>query len=230
MDNSFLGKRLLIITAHPDDECFTAAGTIHKNHHRGGTSTLVSATSGENGKSHMKKQVSTATMKEIRENELLKLARFLHIDPVYLLGLPDGKLNDYEDEFYYMALKYAQESKPQAVLSFGETGYTGHHDHLASHQVAQRITSKLNLLFYTFELPPEIQKNALIHLKSRRRSPHYINNLDNGNPGIRIKISGAIKKQALSFHQSQLDEGEPYANFPGSAVREFFQAEYFGVN
>jgi len=54
----FLGSKILVFTAHPDDESYLAAGTIYENTRRGGKTFLVCATGGELGSAHLKKPIS----------------------------------------------------------------------------------------------------------------------------------------------------------------------------
>ena len=56
---NFLGKRILVLTAHPDDEGYAMAGSIYKNYALGGSVFLLCATYGEKGMSHLKRPVST---------------------------------------------------------------------------------------------------------------------------------------------------------------------------
>src|SRR5687768_7558560 len=90
----FLGKRLLFITAHPDDESYAVAGTIIKNRRLKGKSFLICATLGEQGKAHVKNGVSSVRLKKIRRVELNQLCRFLKVDRVKLLNFPDTKLRE----------------------------------------------------------------------------------------------------------------------------------------
>jgi len=55
-----LGKRLLVVTAHPDDESFLASGTMLANANAGGNNFVFCATLGERGKSHLEQAVTEA--------------------------------------------------------------------------------------------------------------------------------------------------------------------------
>ncbi len=53
---TFLGKKIFMITAHPEDESYVAAGTLHKNIEAGGGNALVCATPGPSGTSRFTAQ------------------------------------------------------------------------------------------------------------------------------------------------------------------------------
>lgn len=227
MQKSFLGKKLLIITAHPDDESYVCAGTIYKNFQQGGWSVLICGTYGERGTSHLKRKLSTTQLKRIRQHELTAVSRLLHIVPAHIIGVPDGRVRLRTAFFYRKALSLAKQYKPQAIVSFGEDGITGHLDHIAAGAVARRIARKLGVPFYAFTLPPSIAKDALAWLKTRRQAPHYARTVRYRKPTIKIAIDSRIKKQALRCHASQMDGKNAFTGFPPFAVRELLKAEYF---
>ena len=67
---NFLGKKILVITAHPDDESFFAAGTIYKNQRLGGKTFLICGTAGEKGSGHLKKKLTEKQLAAMRKKEL----------------------------------------------------------------------------------------------------------------------------------------------------------------
>ena len=89
---NFLGQKILLLTAHPDDESFAAAGTLFNNYKAGGWNVLICASYGEKGTSHLKKKIPSAKFKLVRKKELLSAARLLHIAPVHFMGVPDGQV------------------------------------------------------------------------------------------------------------------------------------------
>lgn len=227
MGKNFLGKKLLIIVAHPDDESYTAAGTIYKNHLAGGYSVLICATLGEKGKSHLPKAVSDAKLKAIRRRELAAACRFLHIEKLFTLGLPDGRVGDHQNKLGARCIKIATRTRPDAVLSFGRDGITGHLDHVAAGRAARAVARKLALPFFSFSLPPRAQKDAMTWLSGKRKNGRYLQKVTYSKPNLTIKINGKVKKRALAFHRSQMDGSDSFTGFPAYAVREWLAAEYF---
>jgi LmbE family N-acetylglucosaminyl deacetylase len=226
---NFLGQKLLFITAHPDDESYAVAGTIYKNYLAGGWNVLVCASYGEKGTSHLKKKVPVFEFKKIREKELKKAAKLLHIAPVHILGISDGKLRKNKSKIYKRGARYVRQHKPQAIVGFSSDGISGHYDHISVGEVAQRIAKRFKIPFYAFTLPPPIAKNAIKWLKSRRTNPHYAKTVRYQRPTVRIKIDPTMKKRALRCHKSQMDGTNAFTGFPGYAVKELLKAEYFVV-
>ena len=224
---SFLGKKLLFITAHPDDESYVAAGTIYKNYEAGGKNMLVSASFGEKGKSHLKKPLSVAQLKKVRKRELLAVGRFLHISPIKILGLPDGRLKQHTKVIFSKGVAFIKKYKPEIIVSFGKDGISGHYDHITVGRIAERIAKKLNIPFIAFTIPPKITKNAIKWLKSRRTSKHYRSMVVYKKPTIKISIDPKVKKRALKLHKSQMDDKNAFTGFPEYVVKELLKAEYF---
>ncbi len=227
MGHDFLGKKILVITAHPDDESYVGAGTIYKNFQKGGWTVLICGSYGERGTSHMKKVPLASTVKKIRHAELMQAAKVLHIAPVHVIGLPDGKLNGRQKTFYAKALVLAKQYSPQVIVSFGRDGISGHHDHIAAGKVAHRIAKKLKLPFYMFTLPPAIAQDAVAWLKLRRKSPHYSNTINFKKPSLKINVNRKIKLRALRCHVSQMDGRNAFTGFPPFAVKALLKTEYF---
>ncbi len=226
--DAFLGKTLLVFTAHPDDETFGMGGTIYKNQQKGGRTFVVSATLGEKGSSHLAKPVGEETLKAIRKKEILAAGRFLKVSRVHLLNLPDGKLHTMVPRMYREGLEIAREVKPDAILSFGRFGMSGHRDHIAAGQAAARIAAKLHIPIFTLTLPPKLVPNFVARIKQRRRNPHYTRAKPFfEKPAVKISIDPAVKLKAARFHKSQLGGREPFAAFPPSIRRLRLRAEYF---
>lgn len=224
----FLGKTLLVFTAHPDDETFGMAGTIHKNQQKGGRTFVICATLGEKGASHLKKPVSERGLKAIRKKELMHSTRFLGVSRVYSLGLPDGGLKHCKKELFEKSVAIAQCVKPDAILSYGQYGMSGHWDHIAAGIVAKRIAKKLCISLYTLTIPPELVAEFVERIKARRRNPHYTKKLPEfETPAIKIAVDPKMKMRAAAFHQSQIDDGKPFSSLPPRLRRLRLRAEYF---
>lgn len=218
-----------MFTAHPDDESYTAAGTIFENHRAGGTTILVCASFGEKGTSHLKKSLTPNQVKQQRKRELRAASRFLSVSKLYIVGLPDGKISAHKKALLRKGLNVAKRHKPDFILSFGPDGISGHQDHIATGQVARAVARILSVPFVAFALPPRIRKSALGWLKSRRKANHYVRSLRFGKPNFRAVINANVKKKALRYHRSQMDNMNAFTGFPPYAVKELLKAEYFIV-
>lgn len=230
MPKTFLGKKILILTAHPDDESYAAAGSIYKNHQRGGQNFLICASFGEKGSSHLKKPISENQLKKIRFRELKRSGKIIHLEKIWVLGLPDGGIKKHAAEIYNRSLRLAQKIKPEAILSFGPDGISGHWDHVIMGRIAKKIARKLSLPLFAFTLSPKITSGASMWLKNRRQANWYLKKISFKKPGFKIHINSQIKKRAIKSHASQMDNQNAFTGFPPFAVKELLKAEYFIAN
>ncbi|MCL4263484.1 MAG: PIG-L family deacetylase [Anaerolineae bacterium] len=125
-------KRLLVILAHPDDESFPIGGTLARYADEGVAVTLVCATKGEAGiPGHS--AVGTAVQ---REQELAAAAQILGVSDLRFLDYRDGHVAEVAVHTAVTQLvSLLQEIRPQAVITFGPDGISGHPDHLAVHHL-----------------------------------------------------------------------------------------------
>src|SRR5437773_637708 len=129
-----LGKKILIILAHPDDESFLTAGLIFRNWQSGGQTTLICATLGEKGKYHLHRQITATQLKYLRKEELIRVSKFLKVSHLEILTLPDGSVIKHKSKFFASILKIAETNRPDIIVSFGPDGITGHRDHIAAYR------------------------------------------------------------------------------------------------
>ena len=124
-----LPRRLLGVWAHPDDEAYLSAGLMGRVIDSGGQVTLVTATRGELGSEDPELAGSDAFAAH-REAELRSSLGELGVTDVRVLGLPDGGCVATESEMAVAALiGCIDELRPDAIVTFGPDGITGHPDH-----------------------------------------------------------------------------------------------------
>lgn len=120
---------LAAVLAHPDDESFGCAGALALAHDAGATTRLLVVTRGEAGTPDGEPDPAFA---DRREAELIGAARAIGLDEVSILdGYPDGAVAD--QNFDVLADEIAAwllDRRPQAVITFGPHGVTGHPDHV----------------------------------------------------------------------------------------------------
>jgi N-acetylglucosamine malate deacetylase 2 len=183
---------LAAVLAHPDDESFGCAGALALAHEEGRTTRLLVVTRGEAGSA-----------------ELICAARAIGLDEVSLLdGYPDGGVADEPFERLVDEIAaWLADRRPQAVITFGPHGVTGHPDHivvgnatrwaveqLAEAGIAPNAVYVISPIFdpggNRFDLSPEEQ--AATH---------------------RIEITGVAgrKLDALGCHASQTDTADVVA-------------------
>lgn len=122
--------KLLVVTAHPDDEAFGPAGTIAKYADLGVEVHLLCATRGEAGQWHQTKIQDK--LHHVREKELLSSAKILGVKKVEFLNFIDGTLCN--ANYHQLAEKISKKInsfKPQVILTIDRLGVSGHLDHIA---------------------------------------------------------------------------------------------------
>jgi LmbE family N-acetylglucosaminyl deacetylase len=88
-------RRVLVITAHPDDSEFGAAGTIAKLVRDGAEVTYVVVTNGSKGSGD--RTMTSDRLVRIRAEEQRNAARTLGVERVEFLGYEDGEVEDTRD-------------------------------------------------------------------------------------------------------------------------------------
>ncbi|HUC31355.1 MAG TPA: PIG-L deacetylase family protein [Candidatus Paceibacterota bacterium] len=227
MPKHFLGKRIVVFTAHPDDEGI-AAGTMYANHKAGGETFLICATYGEKGKSHLTKPVSDTALKKIRRNELLKAAKVLKIDEVIFLGLPDAAVKENAKKLFEKSLPIIKKIAPDYILSFGPDGMSAHWDHITVGKVALRIAKKLKIPMAAFTMSDErIANMRKDFFLSRRKFGKYAGIPKHRKGDVKIKVDVAMKRKAMRSHVSQFGMAGPFSQLPKKVRDKMFAYEYF---
>ncbi|HZS00343.1 MAG TPA: PIG-L family deacetylase [Chloroflexota bacterium] len=137
--------RLLVVTAHPDDEVLHFGGLIHLTAHAGGHVTLVCATRGEVGEIADPTLATPETLGAVREAELHASAALLRVADVRLLDYRDSGMADTADnhaprafvrapadEVVATLVRVIREVRPAIVATWAPDGGYGHPDHVAA--------------------------------------------------------------------------------------------------
>jgi N-acetyl-1-D-myo-inositol-2-amino-2-deoxy-alpha-D-glucopyranoside deacetylase len=148
---------LLLVHAHPDDECFATGGLIARSVAEGRRVDLVVCTGGEEGEVHdpdLDPEEARPRMREIRAVELdcalaalrgdgpgeLHLHRLGYRDS----GMVDSEANAHAEAFWQADLDEAtgrlvsviREARPAVMVTYDPNGNYGHPDHINAHRVA----------------------------------------------------------------------------------------------
>jgi N-acetyl-1-D-myo-inositol-2-amino-2-deoxy-alpha-D-glucopyranoside deacetylase len=137
--------RLLVVTAHPDDEVLHFGGLIHLTAQAGGSVTLLCATRGEVGEIADATLATPATLAAVRESELRTAARLLGVSDLRLLDYRDsgmaGTLDNDDPRAFVRAdagavsnalVALIREVRPAVVATWAPDGGYGHPDHVAA--------------------------------------------------------------------------------------------------
>jgi LmbE family N-acetylglucosaminyl deacetylase len=189
-----MNKTLLVVIAHPDDESFPMGGTLAKYATEGVRVVLVSATRGEAGIPGLN-SVDTA---HLREAELSSAAQVLGVSRLEFLDYLDGEFDQADEEAVVgKLLKIIQREKPDALITFGPDGISGHPDHVAAHRFTTAAFDRSGIngrLFYM--LPSEATQQGCGIPPSKELA---------GGPVVSIDISDyrVSKVRAMQCHASQ---------------------------
>jgi len=147
-----MGRCLLAVHAHPDDESSKGAGTVARYAADSVHCVLVCCTGGEEGSilnPAMERPEVVERLHEVRLDELAEAARIIGYHEVVLLGyrdsgMPEDEANARADNFANAPLDEAvgrlvgilRRAQPEVVLTYGDDqrGYP-HPDHLRVHEV-----------------------------------------------------------------------------------------------
>ena len=122
--------RLMLITAHPDDEAASFGGTLRLYHDRGVETCVLCLTPGQ-AASHRGGAKDVHELAALRRKEFAASCDLLKVTRGIVLDYPDGKLHR-QDLYRVVAdvTLQVREFRPQVMLTFGpEGGVTGHTDH-----------------------------------------------------------------------------------------------------
>ncbi|HSR24647.1 MAG TPA: PIG-L family deacetylase, partial [Candidatus Eisenbacteria bacterium] len=140
---------LLLVHAHPDDECVATGGVMLRAHQEGHRVVLVTATRGEEGEIHNMDEASTRPrLGEVRTEELRRSCEILGVDRQEFLGYRDSGMagtasNQDPRSFHRAPLSEAagrlavllREERPDVVVTYTPDGTYGHPDHVKAHHV-----------------------------------------------------------------------------------------------
>lgn len=142
---------LLVVHAHPDDECLGTGGTLARYSAEGINTVLVTATRGEEGEMHdpdRTEEEARPHMAEIRTEELRRAVAILGVTHQEFLGYRDSGMvgtpaNEHPDNFHNANFDEAvgrlvgmiRHHRPQVIVTYNEDGGYGHPDHLQCHKV-----------------------------------------------------------------------------------------------
>jgi LmbE family N-acetylglucosaminyl deacetylase len=122
--------RLMVITAHPDDEAGGFGGVLRLSRERQVETCVVCLTPGQ-AASNRGGAKSDQELAAIRRKEFAAACEILKVNRGIVLDYPDGKL--YRQDSYKVVCdlsRHLREFRPQVLLTFGpEGGLTGHTDH-----------------------------------------------------------------------------------------------------
>ncbi len=191
---------ILVISPHPDDAEFGAAGTVAKLAKLGKSIVYVICTNGDKGTDNIK--MNPEELARTREKEQSKAAKVLGVIEVNFLHYPDQSLED-TPEFRKEIVRYIRIYKPEIVITADPyRRYIWHRDH--------RITGRV-VLDAVFPYARDVWSYPDFMEKGLR--PHKVKEVwlwapEDKDINYRSDITETfnLKVKALKCHKSQIKE------------------------
>ena len=215
-------QTLLAVLAHPDDETFRPGGTLALLARRGVRVVVLTATRGEAGSCGDPPRCHPDELPLVRERELYCACAALGIEPPRLLNHRDGNLHRVDpEEIIAQILHVVHAVRPQAILSFGPDGLSGHPDHIAIGQLAAAAFHRAEsvVALYTMAVPQSV---------AARLKMTQIHAVPDGRITLTVDVSPAwdAKLAAIRCHATQLSASS-IMHAPLEQQREFLGTEHF---
>ncbi len=194
-------KRVMVITAHPDDAEFGCAGTIAQWVKDGATAAYILGTSGDVGIATpgMTKQRAA----EIREAEAIAAAKVVGVEEVICLREPDGMVQN-TMELRRRLVREMRRFQPEVVITgdptmfFTPMGGINHPDHRAMDEAT------LDAIFPAVGQPNLFQELEAEGLQAHKVRKIYLTARGQGDVLVDIGETIELKIQALQKHVSQV--------------------------
>jgi N-acetyl-1-D-myo-inositol-2-amino-2-deoxy-alpha-D-glucopyranoside deacetylase len=244
---------LLLVHAHPDDECVATGGVMLRAHHDGHRVVLVTATRGEEGEIHnMDEAEIRPRLGEVRTEELRRSAEILGVDRQEFLGYRDSGMagtpsNDDPRSFHMAHLAEAaerlaqimREERPDVVVTYTPDGTYGHPDHIKAHHTT---IAALDLLeeegwqpakAYLHAIPrsfiERMQERAAELGIQRGEIPNRILGIPDEEITTVVDVRDLVERKRASFaaHVSQNDPNSPFATMAAQMFESAFGTERF---
>lgn len=195
---------LAAVLAHPDDESFGCAGALALAHDAGRPTRLLVATRGEAGSPGG--GLDDGSVAGVRESELICAAKVIGLDEVSLLdGYPDGGVAEQPFERLVDEIAtWLADRRPQAVITFGPHGVTGHPDHIvvgsATRWAVERLAEEGLAPNAVYVISPLFDSSGnLFDLSPEEQAATH---------RVEITAVAGRKLDALRCHASQSDAAE----------------------
>ena len=223
---------ILGVWAHPDDEAYLTAGLMARAVRNGSRVVCITATRGEGGSLDEEKWPS-ATMGQVREQELLRSLAVLGVTEHLWLDLPDVDMETPLPDVGAGPIRAVMEEvEPDTVLTFGPDGMTDHAGHKSVSRWATEGFHEVGKpgakIFYATTTPDWAERWVPVYNRFNVFRPGSPPVTPREELGIEYDLPPDIlelKLRAIQEHVSQV-EGMVQA-FGQDIFRQAMQGEYF---
>jgi len=187
-------RSVLAVVAHPDDESFGLGAVLAGFADAGAAVAVLCYTHGESSTLHG----IEGDLDSVRAGELSGAARLLGVDPVRLLGYPDGALTEVDvDDLSAHVLDLAAEVGADGLLVFDTDGVTGHLDHASATMAALAAADRSGLTVLGWTVPRSVAA-ALNQEYGAAFTGH-----DPGDIALVVTLDRTRQLAAVACHPSQ---------------------------
>ena len=245
-------RALLGIFPHPDDEAYTAGGSMARAVAAGADVYVLCATRGESGQVSDGSLATSETLAAVREDELRASCKALGIHPPLFLNYRDGTLDTVDlPEAVGRIVRVIREVRPDVVITLGADGVYGHPDHVALHKLVTPAFRSAGggSRFPDDEYGPSHQPQRLFWVAYPRG--HFrpvwarllstdladgVRGLDPDDLGVSgdemhaeidVREFVPAKLAAMRAHRTQLVGGDPLSIFPPGILQPLLDVERF---
>jgi LmbE family N-acetylglucosaminyl deacetylase len=244
---------LLLVHAHPDDECIATGGVMLRAHHEGIRVVLLTATRGEEGDIHnMDAAAVRPRLAEVRSEELMRSCAILGVDRQEFLGYRDSGMagapsNDDPRAFHAAPLAEAagrvanvlREERPDVVVTYTPDGTYWHPDHVKAHLTT---FAALDLLHAEGWAPAKaymhaVPRSAVLRIEQRARDSGADLPIEVGQiVGIPdeeittdVDVSAFLEQKRAAFHAhlSQYETDSPFSTIAAQIFEATLGTERF---
>jgi LmbE family N-acetylglucosaminyl deacetylase len=240
IDRALLGREVLAVFAHPDDESLACGGTLARLADQGMRVVVMSASHGERG-------ALTGPARDDRLGRERALELRAAVAALGLAGLiigdhPDGDLQwSHVSEFHAELVTYLRRHRPAAVMTFGEDGLYWHLDHVGVYERTKTAVQSL-----ADEAPPmycvTMARGVMPEIVATARAAGWAPppkgfwslipqafGIAAEPPTITIDVGRWVPRKlaAILCHRSQMLEGHPFEQLGDDAARRLLGTEYF---
>lgn len=204
-------RTLLAVFAHPDDE--TSVGPLLARYAREGVTVyLAIATDGQKGVREHAGIPAGEKLATKRAGEARCACKALGIEPPILIGLEDGAMEEEPNKaaFVREVTRLFAELKPDAVITWGPDGLSGHTDHRIVSSIVTEVYQDAETppgqLYYVGFATESVAKLTQMLEAQGRGMPLAMRTMRERYLPVRIAYEeqdGAANARSLACHESQ---------------------------
>jgi len=195
--NEFKNKKILLCFPHPDDEIYISGYLLQEFVKNNIEFTILCLSHGGAGKNYSYKK---GDLKEIRKEEFYTALSYIgiHHSKATIIDFEDGTMKNNFQEIKNYLENFLQTNKFESIITFDNTGITGHPDHISLSKIFFEISKYHNIAVF---VPTLTNFGKLAHIKSKKTK--FLN-----KPTHEIKSDFVMrikKYKALLHHTSQFN-------------------------